>query len=99
MESYLPEGTGEPLASGKGENHRHPVLTDSLKLAVASVLGCVASRSSGLINLERPSLETAAFLLYNLWPVIGVVLVPITCRRDWRRGLPIIRKHAQEQEH
>ena len=89
MESYLIERTRDSLARSDGKNGKHSILSDSLKLALASVIGCVASRSGLIGRLRRPSFETTAFLFYALWPMIAVILVPITCIfavRDMNRG-------------
>jgi len=64
-------------------------VADSLKLAAASAIVCVLAWSEALGRFQGPLAETAAFLLYYLWPAMSILaglLTSFFAVRDARRG-------------
>jgi hypothetical protein len=52
-------------------------MTDSLKLAGASIVGCGVAWSGCLRGLGSAG-ATAAFVLYFIWPVLSLAMVVLT---------------------
>jgi hypothetical protein len=67
------------------------IMSDSMKIALASSIACTAAWLGPRSATKEP-LETAAFLLYFIWPGLSLVLAALTAffafreMRKLRRG-------------